>query len=306
MKLNVISLIGDMRRVLFILLISGSFWLSYYLFFQPYEFQVKFRAKTTAGDVIETIRIWNRSLPNSHIVAVDSFQLLEQNVSVGEIDYSYKWKFEPVNDSILKVNVQISEEGRSLLNKLLVPFSQQPIETDAEALVNQFHQVLMKHLEITKVKIIGEGRLDSVFCVCRRLETAQIEKANGMMKDYPALTGFIADFGLEPVGPPIVKVTDWSHDSGRLVFKFCFPIANSETLPEVRGFSYEWDVPKRVLSAEYFGNYITSDRAWYELIGYARRMGYEITGLPVEYFHNNPNLGINESQWKADVHMPIK
>jgi effector-binding domain-containing protein len=79
-----------------------------------------------------------------------------------------------------------------------------------------------------------------------------------------------------------------------------------DTIPVVDVFKYQQFKKLPVLKAEYYGNYITSDRAWYELIHYAERNGYEIAGLPIEHFHNNPNMKITESEWKADIYLPIK
>jgi hypothetical protein len=305
-RVSAISLPSNMRKILLLLTVSGLLVLVYYLFFKPYEFQVNFKKKTVPGDVIATIRIWNRSLRNSRIVEVDSFQRLRQTISISERTYSYDWNFEQLNDSLLKVTVKVSEPGREILNKLLIPFTEQRIERDARELVKKFHEVMTQHLKITRVKIIGEARLDSSFCVCRSLETAQIEKANGMMKDYILLTSFLDEFKLKPTGPPLVQVREWDHNAGTLKFDFCFPIEVNGALPEVRDVSFKYMLPGRALKAEYNGNYITSDRAWYELLHYARIDGYEVNGLPVEYFHNNPNLGIMETEWKADVYLPIK
>ncbi len=54
------------------------------------------------------------------------------------------------------------------------------------------------------------------------------------------------------------------------------------------------------------GNYITSDRAWFSLIDYDEKNSYEIVALPLEVFHNNPNMGSNEKDWKTEIYMPLK
>ena len=62
---------------------------------------------------------------------------------------------------------------------------------------------------------------------------------------------------------------------------------------------------KKALMAIYNGNYITSDRAWYALLDYAEKNEIPITGLPLEIFYNNPNMGADEKNWKAEVFMPF-
>lgn len=294
-----------MKNIFLAVLILVFSVLLFYLFIKPSEFEVNLKARTVPGDVIETIRIWNRSLNEAHIVEVDSFNSVSQTIVWKTRRYNYKWKFINLNDSLTHVNVQISEPGRTFINKFLVPFTDQNIEKDAEEIVTAFYEVLKTHLKITKVKVIGEVEMDSSFCVCRRFETDQLDKANGMMRDYPLLTSFINDFGLKLDGPPIVKVLQWDHNNGLLKFDFCFPIIKADSLPTVEGLVYLKIEKTKALKAEYYGNYITSDRAWYALVQYADENGYKTDRLPIEYFYDNPNLGMNEIKWKAEVYLSI-
>jgi effector-binding domain-containing protein len=279
--------------------------LTYYFFIRSFEFEVNFKASTQPGDVIETIRLWNNSLDGAKVVEVDSFASLTQVISRNGREYLYRWNFLSSDDSVTKVNIQISEPERTLLNKLLVPFSDQEIEKDADEIVRGFYDVLKAHLEITRVNIVGESELDSSLCVCRELETNQVDKARGMMRDYSLLTSFIADHGLKTEGRPSVRIMTWNHSKGALKFDFCFPISGEQELPSTQAVVYKKFEKIKVLKAEYYGNYITSDRAWYELINYARKMGYKVDALPIEVFHDNPNLGMNEQRWKADVYLRI-
>ncbi|MBL7844483.1 MAG: GyrI-like domain-containing protein [Cyclobacteriaceae bacterium] len=294
-----------MNRIVWGLLSVLVFFLVYYLFVKPFEYDVKFKSNTLPGDLIETIRIWNKSLDTGRIVEVDSFFTLLQTVDIENRKYSLVWNFKTSNDSATFVTVQVSESGKSLLNKLLIPITDQPIERDIGKLVQEFYDVLKIHLKITKVKIVGEITLDSTFCLCSSVETTQTDKAYGMMRDFPLLTSFIQEFNLTPSGVPVIRIRDWSHSRGTLKYDFCFPIVRKGTLPVYDLFFYTYVGGMKVLKAEYYGNYITSDRAWYELINYANKNGYDVAGFPLEYFHNNPNLGINESEWKADIYLPV-
>lgn len=294
-----------MKKILWMLM--GVLLMSsiYYFFIRSFEFKVSFKASTLPGDLIETIRLWNKSIDGARVMEVDSFGELRQTIVWKNKTYAYNWYFTETNDSVTKVDIQIAEPGRSLLNKLLIPFTDQHIERDANDIVRGFYDVLKTHLAITRVKIKGESELDSSFCVCRSIETSQIGKANGMMRDYSILTSFISDFGLKTAGRPSVRVSAWDHSRGLLKFDFCFPIVPADSLPLARSVIYKQFRKEKVLKAEYFGNYITSDRAWYELIQYAGKKGYKIQALPIEIFHDNPNLGMNERKWRAEVYLPI-
>lgn len=280
--------------------------LSWYLFIRPFEFEVNFDSKTLPGDIIQTIKIWDRSMENAVVEKVDSIYSLTQKITWRERSYVYTWNFELTDDSTTHVNIQITEPGRKIRNKLLVPFTNQYIEQDAKDIAQQFFNILKEHLRITRVTILGETEMESSFCVCSTLETKQIEKANGMMRDFDLLTSFIVNNNLAANGKPIVRITAWDHNLDKVKFDFCFPIVKTDSLPSSNLVFYTEIKGQRALKAEYNGNYITSDRAWYALQKFAKDNDYEVNGLPIEQFFNNPNLGRNEHQWRADVYLPIK
>jgi hypothetical protein len=39
---------------------------------------------------------------------------------------------------------------------------------------------------------------------------------------------------------------------------------------------------------------------------YADKNDLKISGLPVEVFHNNPNMGGDALKWKTEIYMPLK
>ena len=277
----------------------------YYLFLKPSDFEVNFKSKTLPGDLIQTLRLWSRSLDSAQVINVDSLKSIVQTIYWNNRSYVTDWYFNAWDDSTTTVNVKISEPGHSALNKFLIPFTSQPIESDAEEMVRSFYDILKEHLRITSVKILGETELDSSFCVCSHLETKQIEKAKGMMKDYALLASFIDTRGLKVNGPPMVRIVEWKQISGQIKFDFCFPVQRIPNLPDANIFTYKSFDKISALKAEYRGNYITSDRAWYELLNFAEKKGYKISGAPIELFFDNPSLGLNETNWKAEVYIPI-
>jgi hypothetical protein len=296
-----------MKRFLFLVglvLFASS---TYYLFFKTADFEINFKAKTLPGDLIQTLRIWNRSIPGAELILVDSFKRVTQKIIWNGRTYVYQWNFSgPQRDSVTHVNVQIVEPENSLKNRFLIPFTSSRIETDAEEVGRLFYKVLTDHLKITKVRLVGETQVDSSFCVCKEIKSAQIDKANGMMKNYQLLSSFTDVNSLDVDGRPMVYVNNWNHNAGMIDFYFCFPIVWTENLPKSDSLVYRHFKKQTVLQAEYNGNYITSDRAWYEIIRYAALNGYQVDWTPIELFHDNPNLGMNEFKWKADVFLPVK
>ncbi len=294
-----------MKKILFILLGLVFILIGWYLLIKPYEYSVNFRAKTTQGDLIETIRLWNRTLDNCSIIEVDSLNSLIQIVKITDAEYRYSWNLKKVNDSVTQVRVEISEPLKSISNKLLIAFLDLPIERDANILTKQFYAILKEHLEITSVQIIGEVELEPIFCACRTVETDQINKANGMMANYNYLTEFTGNQNLQVNGPPLVRLLEWSHVKGTVKFDFCFPIVNQDSLQPNENIIFKQFDGSKAIKAVYYGNYITSDRAWYSLLNYATANSLNVKALPLEYFYNNPSLGVNEKEWKAEIYLPI-
>ena len=295
-----------MKKVGIVVLLSVFVGLGWYFFVKAGEFSVSFKAKTLPGDIIQSLAIWNKSLTPSEELQIDSLSTVTQLMNVENRHYNYIWELDRLNDSTTSVRVSISQPNRQLLNKLLVPFSSQPIEKDAERLVREFYKVVQEHLKITRVNVEGIDTLDSRFCVCLPLKTKQTDKANGMMSTYNFLVSYIEDNSLEVAGKPMIDIQSWDHNLGQLEFDFCFPIRESDSLPSDPSFFYKSIGLQKALKANFYGNYITSDRAWYYLKDYAASHNLEVVGLPKEIFYNNPNMGIDETKWKAEVYLPVR
>ena len=165
---------------------------------------------------------------------------------------------------------------------------------------------LKDHTQKFKVKIIGEEELPSTYFAYVPLKLTQFQKARGMMRNFSYLTNEMVANQVQLNGPPIIEVTNWDMENDSLHYNFGQPIIRSERLPVGTDIKYKRIFPKQALKAEYNGNYITSDRAWYALLDYAKKHNIEVEPTPIEIFYNNPNMGSGEEQWKAEIYMPIK
>ena len=172
--------------------------------------------------------------------------------------------------------------------------------------VKDFHEKLNEHISKFRVKIIGKNELRSTYCAYVTIKTSQFGKAQGMMNDFPLLNTILADNGIKLNGRPFLEVTEWDKETDSIQFDFCYPIIKSDSLPVHPDLKYKQFNSRNALMAIYNGNYITSDRAWYALLDYARKNNIDITELPVEVFHNNPNMGGDALSWKTEVYMPLK
>lgn len=278
-----------------------------YFFIYPYDYVVRFEAKTFPGTINQTLKIWNNEVgvpgePTSQ----ESLTRLSTTVQAGDSIHEYRWELKPLTDSTTQVTVKIKDRNHSLSNKLRAPFGGSLIERQSKKHVLDFGDRLRSHIQEFRVEIVGESELPATFYAYVNLKTSQHQKAGGMMDNFMLLSEVLSASGTDLNGPPMIVVNSWNRELDSLDFNFCFPIVRSERLPEYPGIEYKRIFPKRALKAVYNGNYITSDRAWYALLDYAQRNNIPVEETPVEVFYNNPNMGGNALTWKAEIFLPIK
>ncbi|RUA17245.1 MAG: AraC family transcriptional regulator [Flavobacteriia bacterium] len=286
-----------------ILLLVVLLW---YLFIKPQDYQVNFKAKAIPGTIYETVKAWNMGLDSVVPLRFESPTHFEQTIVMNDSVHIYEWNITPIHDSLSQVKVNIKDPENTLKNKVSVPFSDTDFEKGSRKTLLDFNGFLNDHLKDFKVSIVGEAELFSSFCACAALNTTPENKARGMMANYSLLNSFLVDNGVTLNGLPFVEVENWDIKANMLTYNFCYPIVRSEKLPNHPDISYKRIFSKRSLKAIYNGNYITSDRAWYALLDYAKRNNIPVENKPIEVFYNNPNMGGNELNWKTEVYLPLK
>lgn len=295
-----------MKKVIFVLvplLIAGLVW---YLFLKPYDYLVTFEARTFPGTINQSIKLWNSTLKEAQLVSQEGLTHLEQTIKFSDSTYSYQWDITPVTDSTSKVKVYIKDLDHSLQNKIVIPFYNTDFEKRTISTVKDFNKKLNEHIGNFRVKVTGSSELPSTYCAYVSVKTDQFGKARGMMYNYPLLNTILANNGIELNGRPFIEVMQWDRETDSIHYDFCYPIIKSDSLPQHPDLKYKEFNSRNTLKAIYNGNYITSDRAWYALTDYADKNDIEISGLPVEVFHNNPNMGDDALKWKAEIFMPLK
>ncbi len=285
------------------LVLVGLLW---YLFIKPYDYLVTFHARTVPGTINQSIKLWGTTLEDSRLLSQEGFTHLEQNIKFSDSTYLYQWDIIPLTDSTSKVKVYVKDLDHSFKNKIAIPFLKTDFEKRTIRTVKDFHEKLNEHISTFRIKIIGKNELRSTYCAYVSVNTSQFGKAQGMMNDFPLLNSILADNGIKLNGRPFLEVTEWNKETDSIQFDFCYPIIKSDSLPVHPDLKYKQFNSKNALMAIYNGNYITSDRAWYALLDYAGKNNIDITELPVEVFHNNPNMGGDALKWKTEVYMPLK
>jgi len=286
-----------------VLLLGGLIW---YLFLKSHDYKVTFMASTNIGAVNQTIKTWNTTLSDNKIEVIEGIDQLKQELVFGDSTHIYHWKLSALNDTVTKIQVYAKDRDHSFLNKLKIPFSDTDFEKRSRKTLLDFNSKLKEHLESIRITMSGKAAFGPTFCAYAQVRTTQFGKAQGMMNNFPLLNTILVDNNVKLNGLPFIEVTSWNMESDSLEYNFCYPIIRSDSLPEHPLIKYKQIASKPSLKAIYNGNYITSDRAWYALLDYAKKIDEEVTSLPIEVFHNNPNMGGDELFWKAEVYLPLK
>lgn len=288
--------------ILTILLVVGAIG---YLFFYPYDYLVTIKAKANTGTINQTIKLWSSTLDNSKLSSDRDLSHVEQSLQFNDTTLLYSWSISAVNDSVSEIKVFAKDSTHSLINKILVPFSNTDFEKRVVKTLSDFNTNLHSHIGNIKVKVVGEDELEPTYYAYVNVKTTQFGKAAGMMRNFPLLNTYLANNGAKLNGHPFIQVTKWDQEKDSIEYQFGYPVLKSDSLPVHPDLKYGTRQPTKALKAIYNGNYITSDRAWYALLDYAKKNNIEVTGLPIEVFFDNPNIGGNELNWKAEVYMPL-
>ena len=294
-----------MRKLLFVVITLLIVALCWYLFIKPSDFTVNFKVKTTPGTVIQTVKIWDYELEESKIIAQYGLDGLVQQRTFNDSVVDYTYRFYEINDSITKVSVGIKDLNNSLYNRITLPFTTTDFKIKNAQEITSFFELLTTHLSQINVEVTGIEDSPATYCAYISLKGLQREKAMGMMKNYGYIGDILAANDVTFNGSPIVEITDWNMENDSISYNFCFPIIQSENLPITDEIKYKKLFPKKSIHAVYNGNYLTSDRAWYAILAYARKNNLDIEKKPIEVFFNNPNMGGNDLDWKADIYLPV-
>ncbi len=295
-----------MKKVIYgaLFIIVGA--LLWYLFIKPSDYTIRFEAKTFPGAINQNLKLWDTTLDTVQKLRQEGdLYHLTQMLKFGDSVHEYKWKIKPLTDSTSKVIVNVRDEKHSFMNKVQVPFKETDFVKRSKKTVLNYMESLNDHIDNFKVTIVGEEDVPTKYIAYIPIKVTQLQKAGGMMKNFSFLTGELYSHGVKLDGPPMVEVTKWNRENDSLHYNFGQPIIRSERLPIGTEIKYKRIFKKRALKAEYNGNYMTSDRAWYALMDYAKKNNIEVIPEPVEIFFNKP-IGTGDIHWKSEIYMPIK
>jgi effector-binding domain-containing protein len=221
------------------------------------------------------------------------------------VQMQYTWDITSINDSVTKVSVGIKDVNHSLYNKLTAPFFNTEFKKEQIRKLTDFKKGLNEHLKNFNVKIEGEGVSEQTFVAYISLKSVLQEKAQHMIANDAGITGFLLHNKIQIIGSPYVEITNWDLDKETIDFNYCFPIPENTQIIENEIVKFKTIQAIKGLKATYYGNFRTSDRAWFVLLDYANNHGYKLDKAPLEQFLSNPFNGGNELEWETRIIMPF-
>lgn len=287
-----------------------SLFLIWYLFIKKTDYSISFKVNAATGTVFQGIQEWSNAqgLKDSEkyvILEKRNFDFIKQEMTKKEVQMHYTWDITSINDSVTKVNVGIKDLNYSWYNKLTAPFFNTEFKQEQIKKITDFKKGLSEHLKNFKVRIDGEGVSEETFVAYINLKSVLQEKARYMIANDALITGFLFENQIKIIGRPYLEIVKWDLDKETIDFNYCFPVEKPtnnivndvvkfKTLPVVKG-----------LKATYYGNFRTSDRAWFALFDYAKKNNLKLENKVLEHFLSNPFNGGEELQWETKIIIPF-
>ena len=298
------------KKIIIGLSILFSVFLVWYLLIKETDYNISFKVNAATGTVFQGIQEWTNAqgLKDSEkyvILEKRNFDFIKHEMTKKEVRMHYTWEITPINDSLTKVNVGIKDLNHSWYNKVTAPFFNTEFKEEQIKKISDFKKGLSEHLKNFKVRIDGEGVSEETFVAYINITSVLQEKARKMIASDGIITGFLYENQIKIKGRPYLEIVKWDLDKETINFNYCFPvdkpvknIANDvvkfKTLPALKG-----------LKATYYGNFRTSDRAWFTLLDYAKTHNIAIENKVLEHFLSNPFNGGNEKEWETKIIIPL-
>lgn len=298
------------KKIIIVLSVLFSLFLIWYLFIKKYDYCISFKVNTATGTVFQGIQEWSAIQHQKHnenytILEKRNFDFIKHEMKKENTQFEYTWDIKSINDSVTKVSVGIKELNHGLYNKLTAPFFETSFKKEQIKKITDFKKGLSEHIKSFKVKIEGEGTSEETFVAYVTLKSVLQEKAQNMIMSDAGITGFLFDNNIKIIGRPYLEITNWNLESETIDFNYCFPMDKNTKIVADDRVKFKTIPALKGLKATYYGNFRTSDRAWFALLDYAKKNNIKLQNKVLEHFLANPFNGGNELEWETKIIIPF-
>lgn len=303
-------MISNRKKFIIAILAVVALFVTWYLFIKENDYEIDFKAKTSTATVYQGILDWAKNRQKSDnekfvLTEKKQFTYLLQTVTTNKAVLQYSWTIENINDSITKVTVGINDKENKIWNRVTAPFGSKFIVNEIEK-IKSFKTGLEEHLSNFKIGNITEGSTSDVFAAYISLESVLQEKAQTMIRNDNVIAGYLYNNKIKIIGKPICEIVKLDLETEKMTFNYCFPIDKNTKYIVDATVKFKTITARKGLQVDYYGNYRTSDRAWFKILDYAQQNKIALDLKPIEYYLSNPFNGGSESEWKATVVIPFK
>lgn len=282
-----------------------------FLLSRPGDYQAHFTVKTTTDVAYFNILnwdIWNRNnlIDKMDILGKTPVSNISRKVTLKDTTLIFNWEFKKLNDSITVVRVYVSDPHRKLYNRLTVPFINTRFKNGVRGNLLDIKTRMELMLKTFHYEFAGYHRFEKKKCVYINLKSTPKGKARAMMSTVTELNQFVRQNKLELDGKPFLVVHDWNELKDSISFDFCFPINRIDAVPEHPEIKFKTVESMDALKTDFYGNYSISDISWHNLAEEAKKLGYRSNHKLIEVYYNDPHLGGNELEWKAEIYLGIE
>lgn len=297
------------KKIALLLGLLFSLFLVWYLFLKKSDYCISFKVKAATGIIFQGVQEWSFAQSVSQketyiTLEKKNFDFIKQEMNKGNTRMEYTWEMKSINDSVTSINVSIKDFNNSIYNRLTAPFFSTSFKVEQIKKITSFKDALENHIKNFKVKIEGEGSSEDTYVAYINLKSVMQEKAQTMIRNDEIITGYLQQNKIKIIGSPYVEIVNWNQDTETLNFNYCFPIEKDAAIVKSEVVHFKTIPALKGLKATYYGNFRTSDRAWFTLLDYAKKNDIKLDNKPLEHFLANPFNGGNELEWETKIIIP--
>ncbi|MBP6183245.1 GyrI-like domain-containing protein [Flavobacterium sp.] len=286
-------------------------FLGWYFLLKQSDYTITFKVNAATGTISQGIMEWSTTQSKSQnelytLLEKRNYGFIKQQMKKGNQVMEYTWNMESINDSITNVIVGVKDLNHSFYNRLTAPFIPTKFRTEQIEKIKSFKIGLEDHIDDFKIRIDGEKSSEEIYVAYISLKSVMQEKAQTMIGYDPEIVGYLDRNKIKIIGHrPYLEVTDWDQEEETVSFNYCFPIPKNTKYVQDDNVKFKTIPAFKGLQATYFGNYRTSDRAWFTLLDYAKKNNIKLQKKVLEHFLANPFNGGNELEWETKIIIPF-
>lgn len=286
-------------------------FLGWYFLLKQSDYTITFKVNADTGTISQGIMEWSTTQSKSQnelytLLEKRNYGFIKQQMKKGNQVMEYTWNMESINDSITNVIVGVKDLNHSFYNRLTAPFIPTKFRTEQIEKIKSFKIGLEDHIDDFKIRIDGEKSSEEIYVAYISLKSVMQEKAQTMIGYDPEIVGYLDRNKIKIIGHrPYLEVTDWDQEEETVSFNYCFPIPKNTKYVQDDNVKFKTIPAFKGLQATYFGNYRTSDRAWFTLLDYAKKNNIKLQKKVLEHFLANPFNGGNELEWETKIIIPF-